>query len=319
MRILLASRFYLNGQTTHVLNLAKELKSLGHSVFLVLSYMNHSPTIEYLQKERIPFSANPNLERALVKGPPFDSIHTHSCHTILQALTLGSSHKLPVVASCHYLSFEPVNLLKKATQVVLISPEMKREMNLEQALVVENGVVIPKQKSLQKRKSKLLVVIGQMTKGKLPALINLKHAVESWGGQLVFIGSSHVRLPIPHLPWQVDLSDVFLKQPYIVGTGRTIREGMAHGCTCIVLGETLDGILTPHTVEAFRRCNFSGRANNEEPSRENLLKLLTTLDSLSIEELGTFGQKYAREHFCSKVMAREIEKIYQRLAPLRES
>ena len=73
MRILVMTRFYRNGQTTHVLDLCVELLHLGHRVLLAISDLNDVVYLQKLKVEGIPICSHPTPS-ASTSGSPSGSL-----------------------------------------------------------------------------------------------------------------------------------------------------------------------------------------------------------------------------------------------------
>src|SRR5690606_14932516 len=142
------TRFYRNGQTTHVLDLCAELLELGHRVLLVLADLNDLVYLQRLKASGIPhlLTARPEaLRKQLARWGP-ELIHNHSAHTLPAALILGQALNIPTSTPVHSLDFEPTQPLLTQAAVILISREMREgcgELQLP-CFVADEGVRVPR-------------------------------------------------------------------------------------------------------------------------------------------------------------------------------
>ena len=322
MRVLVLTRFYLNGQTAHVFSLCSRLKELGHDPCLAAANLNHPAYSQWLQARGIKFTTNTRLDllERLVGRSAFDVIHTHSSHTLDAALDLGRKHRIPVVATCHYLGFQPLSKLAEASKIIVISEEMRESLVLpaEKTVVIENGIDLDPFK-LRRRKESIpprALIAARMTEQKEPGYIQLAQGLVKRGWQVRSVGNWRPAfLGIEYAGWRIDLSEEYLTADLVIGTGRSIREGMAAGTAALVLGDHLDGIVTEENVELLRRCNFSGRALKLAPNEENIAAELDRLVPDHLGRLQEFGFHYARAHFSDKAMAQAVVEVYQSCLP----
>src|SRR5690554_6288520 len=120
MNILLMTRFYLNGQTTHVFSLCQELHRQNHNPYLIASYLHDPSYIQALRTHNIPFSTTtrPLNTLEVLRKMKFSVIHAHSAHSLTAAIQLGRNLGIPVVATCHYLDYQALELLDKVQKVI---------------------------------------------------------------------------------------------------------------------------------------------------------------------------------------------------------
>lgn len=314
MRILMLTRFYLNGQTTHVFQLCHALQKRGHKVFLIASRLDHPSYVQWLKKNGIPFSRT-HRPASLVhsfRGLRFDVIHNHSAHTLPDSLQLSQALQIPLVATCHYLDFEPLDILGKAHAVVAISEEMAAQLPFprERIHVVENGVPLPRNVNLTNR-PKEAVILARVTPKRRLAYAQMVEVLGEHGWEVTTAGGW--RHPgTRSLGWVQNPHPILGRAQLVVGTGRAIREGMAAGCIGFVLGDRLDGVVTPATVEALRRTNFSGRTSSLEPTPEALQGALEELESWGTANLMKFSRQYALDHFGIDKMVDALLTVYRK-------
>lgn len=316
MRILMLTRFYLNGQTTHVLELCHALQRKGHNVFLIASRLDHPGYAQWLKEKGIPFSRThrPSYLVNNLRVMQFDVIHNHSAHTLEDGLQLSQALQIPLVATCHYLDFEPLDILGQAHAVVAISDEMAAQLPFprEQIRIVENGVPIPRFVNLTNR-PKAAVVLARVNEARQRAYAQTVDILREKGWEVMVAGGW--RYPgTRSLGWTQNPQLVLERARLVVGTGRAVREGMAAGCAALVLGDMLDGLVTPENAAVLRRANFSGRARSMEPTPSNLRQELAKLESSEAGQLMRFSRAYAQEHFGIDKMAAEIVTVYREAA-----
>lgn len=317
MRILMLTRFYLNGQTTHVITLCSQLRRFGHQPYLVMTNFHHPAYHQWLKHEQIPFStqANPQFLNQLKHKYDFDLIHTHSAHTLELALNLGNQWQVPVVATCHYLDFQPLDVLAQADKIITISEEMQRSLPLpeEKTVMIENGVPIESSYRHKRRELRQALIVTRMTAQKEPGYGQLVHILLTHGWQVSSIGNWRpYKYGIPYSGWRVDLSSAYRAADLVIGTGRSVREGMAAGAAAMVLGDYLDGLVTEDNVTTLRYANFSGRATKRLPTYQALSEQVQKLtDPAVLQRLQHFSYEYARQHFDIKKVTSQIIDVYQ--------
>jgi hypothetical protein len=281
VRILMLTRFYLNGQTTHVLELCHALQRKGHNVFLIASRLDHPGYAQWLKEKGIPFSRThrPSYLVNNLRVMQFDVIHNHSAHA-----------------------------------VVAISDEMAAQLPFprEQIRIVENGVPIPRFVNLTNR-PKAAVVLARVNEARQRAYAQTVDILREKGWEVMVAGGW--RYPgTRSLGWTQNPQLVLERARLVVGTGRAVREGMAAGYAALVLGDMLDGLVTPENAAVLRRANFSGRARSMEPTPSNLRQELAKLESSGAGQLMRFSRAYAQEHFGIDKMAAEIVTVYREAA-----
>lgn len=321
MRILVITRFYLNGQTTHVLALCQELIRQNHEVFLVISRIDHPGYLLWLRQKSIPHSGTHEILNLLPRLQVFNPevIHNHSAHTLHSALELGQLLGIPVVATSHYLDFEPSHLLDQTQTVIAISKEMGDQLLLENApvVVIENGVPIPRVYP-NRRRPKHAVFLARVTPRKQHNFQLTANSLKEHDWSISAVGNW--RCPdVRFRGWQRDVFPELFSASLVIGTGRAIREGMASGCAGIVLGEFFDGIVTPECVKKLEYSNFSGRFSKTIPSSQDLQSLLDQLTPDYLEKLSSFGRAYAADHFSVQMMVTKLVNVYYRVRNERKN
>ena len=315
MRILVTTRFYKNGQTTHVTDLCSELIRQGHEVLLILTQLHDPPYTSYLQKMEIPHVTTTELGRLQAsihrRLPRPHIIHNHSVHTLKLAERLGEQLEIPLITTVHYLDFDP-QLLKKQDAVVLISGEMEQSFGkLDVAsFVVENGVPVPKDVSPSCSWNKKAVFLAQVNPAKEGNFQAMTETLLTWGWNIHSAGNWRYPGVICH-GWVNDVEPLIRSSDLVIGSGRAIRQGMASGKPCWVLGAYSDGLVTPENVADLEWTNFSGRFSKEPFSPRKAAKDLKKPLTGKMLTLGAFGRKHAEEHFSIEGMVEKLVTIYE--------
>ena len=186
----------------------------------------------------------------------FDVIHNHSAHTLEDGLQLSQALQIPLVATCHYLDFEPLDILGQAHAVVAISDEMAAQLPFprEQIRIVENGVPVPRFVNLTNR-PKAAVVLARVNEARQRAYAQTVDILREKGWEVMVAGGW--RYPgARSLGWTQNPQLVLERARLVVCTGRAVREGMAAGCAVVLV--TLDGLVTPENAAVLRRTNPAG-------------------------------------------------------------
>lgn len=315
IRILIITRFYRNGQTTHVLELCRELIRQKQDVLLLISHLDHLLYRSWLEQAKIPYctSLNPNrLTRHGVNWKP-QLIHNHSAQTLQLASDLARVFQVPLVTTVHYLDFQPLALLEEQEACIVISSEMERKLaNLKVTTYrIENGVQIPKKKLETKRWHKEALFLAQVSQVKERNFQMMAQTLLACGWKVKSAGDW--RYPnVQSLGWVTDVYPLLQEANLVVGTGRAIREAMAAGCSAWVLGEFCDGLVTPQNVVHLQESNFSGRATKNIFNPNQAREILANPNLEQFDALGSFGYNYAQEHFSSTTMVNKLLQVYKK-------
>lgn len=311
MRVLVITRFYRNGQTTHVLTLCAELLRQGHQVFLIISQLDCPNYASWLQKLGIPYSKHDDPRRLsglLHRWQP-DLIHNHSGHTLPASTRLGEILQIPTLTTTHYLDFEPKELLAKQAAVVVISKEMQDLFQLPvPTFLVENGIPLPR-KFGKSKFTKQALFLAQVSANKENNFAKMATSLLAWGWKVKSAGNW--RYPgVSYVGWVNDVWPLLQQTDLVIGTGRAVREGMGSACAAWVLGEYSDGLVTPRNVQALRATNFSGRSQKMPFDQEKAASYLQDPDEELFHQLGSFGRDYAEKNFSIETVVRRLSHIY---------
>ncbi len=316
MRILMLTRFYHNGQSTHVFSLCEELKKQQQSPCLNASQLGNPMYLHSLRQHRIPVTTTERLTALLLfaKRNRIEIVHTHSAHSLPFALEIGRKLSVPVVATCHYLEFEPIVQLKKAQKIITISQEMQSAYGFPEgkSTVIENGVDLTVFKPNKKQRDRrLAVLLTRMTLKKEPGFLAVTQALSNLNWEVVSLGNWNPKItPLSVRGWKSQIHSHINEADLVIGTGRAIREAMAAGCGAFVLGDWSDGLVTPENVTLLRHHNFSGRANKQTPNRDELESILSALTPHRLSCLQAFGHRYASDHFNLATTTKKTLDVY---------
>ncbi len=315
LRIVMLTRFYRNGQTTHVTDLYRELVRQGHEVLLILTQLHDPEYSRWLRQTKVRYitTSNPaRIEGYIAKYLPHPHIiHNHSSHTLSVAAALSQLLGIPSVTTVHYLSFRPINLLAKQKAIILISPEMRQVFGRLPAntYVVENGVPIPYPKPVKPWRRKALF-LAQATEDKQSNFRSMTESLLAWGWEVSSAGTwRHDKITCHK--WVNDVSPLLQEANLVIGTGRAVREAMAWGTPAWVLGAYSDGLVTPENVAELETTNFSGRSSKKAFARDEAALYLENPSPKELHALGEFGHRYASKHFSIQNMAKELFDIYE--------
>lgn len=327
MKVLFLSDFFLSGQTTHVLELARQLQVLGIDVHIAFGTIHSklfwSHYTSYLRQHNIPFSERADLA-SLTKGwskhKP-DLIHSQSSTLFQRAQLLSSRLEIPYVLTCHGLGFNQAryrNLLMAASAIVAIGPNVAQEIsNLNsRVVVILNGIdtehFTPPGKELGLRKS--IVYVGRLESKRIDVLRHLATAHETVTKKPLRIISNWN----PGLPgtifksWQPDLAPVLQNAGIVAACGRTAREALSAGNAVLLMQQAYDGIISPQLVtrEDF---DFSGNLG-----RFPLAKIQSDLQGLlrssyRLKKLQNWSRNYALAHLSSEQMAKKTLDLYREI------
>lgn len=327
MKVLFLSDFFLSGQTTHVLELARQLQILGIDVHIAfgtihskLFWSHYTP---YLRQHNISFSERADLA-SLTKGwskrKP-DLIHSQSSTLFQRAQLLSSRLDIPYILTCHGLGFNQARyrqLLMTASAVIAIGPNVAKEIfDLNaRVVVILNGVdtehFIPPAKEPSPRKS--IIYVGRLERKRIEVLKELATAHETVTKKPLRIISNWN----PGLPgtifksWQPDLVPVLQNAGIVAACGRTAREALSTGNAVLLMQQAYDGIISPQLVtqDDFDFSGNLGRSSNAN-LRSDLQGLLRS--SYKLKKLQNWSRNYALAHLSSDQMARETLALYREI------
>lgn len=317
MKILLYSDFFLSGQTTHVLELAKQLQKLEVQVHLafdtVHSNLFWSHYIPYLKKHQISFSVGANLPSLT----SFDLIHAQSSTLFQKSQRLASHRNIPYVFTCHGLGFNHpryYQVLNDADAIIAIGPKVALELRhfSTKVITIRNGIDTeffrPPQNFKQRSE---IIYIGRLDRKRLWALQQLIQNLEKSSQlplKLISDYNPNLKGTI-YVPWQVNPLPTLQQAGIVVACGRTAREALSCSNVVFLMQQGYDGVISPKLV-AKANFDFSGNLarfpfSQLEQDFNNLLQKPSRL-----RKLQKWGRKYAEQHLSSKVMAKQTLQLY---------
>ncbi|HPT83524.1 MAG TPA: glycosyltransferase family 4 protein [Limnochordia bacterium] len=325
MKVLLLSDFFLSGQTTHVLELAKQLKKLGiepHIAFgTIHTKLFWSDYVPYLQRHRISFSRSGGLKAMLVEGRLLapDLIHAQSSTLFQQAQVLSHHLKIPYLVTCHGLGFNQPrfrHFLASASAIIAIGPKVAEQLSefRQKVHIIPNGIdtdvfAPPPGRSGPRR---ALLYVGRLEKKRLEPLRYLAEANSLLvGTPLKIISNFDPEIPgTVYLPWQVNLVPHLQSSGIVAACGRTAREALSCGNAVLLMQQAYDGVISPRLVKQDD-FDFSGNLGRYE-----LADLKYDLHALlhrphRLKKLQNWGRSYAVSHLSSSEMAAKTAALYK--------
>ena len=327
MKILFLSDFFLSGQTTHVLELAKQLSFMDQKVHISfgqihsrLFFPHYAPL---LKSWGISFSQGDGIVRSLYHLKPSkpDILHCHSSTLFSQARRLASQLRIPYVLTCHGLGFSHPKYIKDlqgARCVIAVGPRVAEEIRpiTSQVVVIPNGIdtthFVPPS-AVNKPRSNILYA-GRMDSRRLRSLSRLTQILkDEFGLSLSVIADWDPQIRnTQFVPWQVDLVPYLQESGIVAASGRTAREALSCGNAVLLIQKTYDGLISPSLV-AKKDFDFSGnlgryRFNHLRNDLERLLSSPTRLKKLQM-----WSRNYAVENLDSAFMAKQTLGVYHQI------
>jgi len=324
MKVLFLSDFFLSGQTTHVLELAKQLRILGVEVHIAFGAI-HSKLFwthyaGYLQKHNISYSEGADLAtlKSRCQSLKPDLIHSQSSTLFQRAQLLSSRLGIPYILTCHGLGFNQLryrHLLLMASAVIAIGPNVAQEIaGLSHTIVtIPNGIdtesFTPPSESLGPRKS--IIYIGRLEQKRIEPLRQLALAHEALvKSPLRIISNWNPGIPgTIFRSWQPDPIPYLQNAGIVAACGRTAREAMSCGNVVLLMQQRYDGVISPNLVTRYD-FDFSGNVGRfpYENVRSDLEDLLQSPSKL--KKLQNWSRKYAVAHLSSEQMAKRTVNVY---------
>lgn len=324
MKILFLSDFFLSGQTTHVLELAKQLTMTQHEVHISFGQIHSRLFFTYyaplLKSWGIPFSQRERLSRSsqfLSRFKP-EIIHCHSSTLFPKARQLADRLGIPYVLTCHGLGFSHPKYtldLQSANGIIAIGARVAEEiMSISpNVAIIPNGIdtthFVPPIFPSKPRSS--ILYVGRMDRGRLRPLRKLALLLQNeFGLPLSVIADWDPNIENTRFtPWQVNLVPYLQQSGIVVACGRTAREALSCSNAVLLMQRAYDGIISPSLITR-KDFDFSGNIGRYSFDRlkRDLKRLLTSPSCL--EKLQTWGRNYAIENLDSSLMADSTLKIY---------
>lgn len=327
MKVLILSDFFLSGQTTHVLELAKQLKRLGvecHIAFgTIHSKLFWSDYIPYLEEHNLSFSHSVNLLKLFTLCSIWkpDVIHAQSSTLFQITQKLAFRLKIPYVVTCHGLGFNQPRYrqsLALAGSVIAIGPKVAEELKEigRKVEVILNGIdtelFCPPADSKNIRKE--ILYVGRLERKRIEPLKQLikANAIVAPGPLKVVSNWNPALAGTRFFPWQPDLIPQLQTSGIVVACGRTAREALSCGNAVLLMQQAYDGVISPQLI---KRADFDFSGNL---GRFPLTDLRYDLNSLlqrpqRLKKLQRWGRNYALTNLSSQQMAEETIAVYERV------
>ncbi|HHT26893.1 MAG TPA: glycosyltransferase family 4 protein [Firmicutes bacterium] len=334
MRILiLLSSFFYSGQTTHVVSLCEALRQCGQEVRLVVTHPKHSAEsmhsyTKYLADADVHVAVIPAKRIGDIvrycKRHHIDVTHAHSSWDFSTAHAIQARCGIPYVISCHSLGLGHQRLqryLEQAACLICVGPRIMAEVEKHgrKVILMQNAVDLNRFAPMPKADEFTVVYAGRYEQNKLAGIKALGEAIDTFPQPIRFIVAGdrscakYAGESGQYVGWESQMEDYMNQSHVVVGTGRAVREGMAAGNACLVLGWSYDGIVTPDDLATASFPDFSGRLNKKELTataiQDDLLSLYRNRDWLL--ELQNFGRSYAEQHFNLRQAALQTIEIYK--------
>lgn len=339
MRVVLAARFFFSGQTTHVVELARELARSGHRVAVLTTARGHveawrayqAPLAEVgVVTERVDDSAG--MGRFCQAFAP-DVLHVHSSDLIGPCSELCDACGIPVVVTAHGLGVaENAPRIHRVHAVIAVGGNVRADLHragLRRVVVITNGVDTDRfspdgfspggRVELRRGVPSPITIayVGRIDALKRRGLVELIEAVALLPGARLLLASNE-RVNRPHvtsLGWQVDVAPLMAKSHVVVGTGRAVREGLAAGRVAMLLGEAYGGVVSPEHPgtrqgdgDGYGFSARAGRPPRREEIRRDLIRVLQA--ESHYRGLCRWGRAFALRHFSLKAMAAAVTRVY---------
>lgn len=327
MKVLILTDFFLSGQTTHVLELAKQLKALEVEPHLAFGTIHTklfwSDYIPYLEQYNISFSLNNDLSKlfALCRLWHPDLIHAQSSTLFQKTQVLASRLKIPYVLTCHGLGFNRPryrHVLSSADAIIAIGPNVARELQelSHKVEVIFNGVdtelFCPPSNTTEPRRD--VLYLGRLERKRIEPLRNLVQAhgaITAKPLKIISNWNPGLRGTIFY-PWQTNVIPHLQASGIVVACGRTAREALSCGNVVLLMQQAYDGVITPQLVKRSD-FDFSGNLGRYPLTdiRYDLHALLQRPHRL--KKLQRWGRNYALDHLSSKEMAEKTIALYKKV------
>ncbi len=348
MRILqVLTQFFPSGLTAHVIDLSVALSRAGHEVTVLHgrddAVAPYRPLLERPAGPRgttirlVPRGEEDTAPAAISVRP--DIVHAHSTLDFALADRLAWEFGVPFILTLHGLGCigtPGAHSLLRAGAVIAVGGRVAREASaaVPAVVVVENGIDTFRFRPLTTRGPSgaafTVLYAGRLEPVKQPAFRQLVKAVQGITAHrparlaVLALTTPHVGRPKgspgppasfadpEYLGWLADPSHEYRRADVIAGSGRVVREAMASGKPCLLLGRSYGGIVRPWFLDPSRGHDFS--AAGPEPAGPAAIRHdLETLIGSEAERrlLGREGRRYALAHFDASSMAEKTLRVYR--------
>lgn len=326
MKILITSEFFLSGQSTHVLDLAKQLKLLGHKIQIVFTGIHSQTFYSYygslLKRQGIIYYTTKhqtNIRNIIRQFRP-DIIHCHSSTIFSLTEKMASQLRIPFIVTCHGLGLSHpkyLQALSKAARLICVGVNSAKELMplfASKIEIIPNGIDIQVFKPAPKEEQLTVYYIARIDSSKIGPLKQLAKAVNKIPElSLTVVGNWKPPLnQIEFVSWQTDLTKILAPANIVAACGRTAREAMASGAAVLLMNKRYDGLINRRLVN---KANFDfsgniGRCRYQQIYKD--LKLLT-YHPRQLRKIQDFSREYALNYLASSIMAEKTVQVYQQV------
>lgn len=297
----------LAGSETWTYTLATQLKAMGHDVACfapelgIISQRLQAagiPCFDDISKSDVqPFSF------VLIEKVDhnYDVIISNHHHVV--EFLRSQFPKTPIISTIHGVLHFSEDGKQKApefpalesgvAQFVAVSEEVQEKLQKDygiESIIIRNFFDIKKYSSLRPANDtpKQFLVNTNYAGRNSPEIQAIRDAAKMFGAKVAAIGENFTQT--------ADITKAIEDSDVVFGMGRSVLEGVAAGRLGIVHGRWgTGGVLTENSVEAIRKCNFSGRNQAEMlPAMAEELYAMVR-DNYNPTVLG-WGKKYTAEN-----------------------
>ena len=327
---MLTAAFFTSGQTAHVVHLARGLRRQGHGVDLLVTHAGSAlrrarPYAQQLQAAGVRVLGIPRqpvaADRLELPRQHYDVVHVQSSWSFEHGRRLAARLNVPLVITCHGLglnqpAYRPA--LEAAERLICVGPRIAESLRpfREKVVVIGNGADLDLFRPGVREREFTILYAGRVDRWKRPGVLALCQAVDRLPEEVRFWVASNGRLPCrraQHLGWVTGVHRLMSRAHVVIGTGCAIREGMAAGAACLVLGREYHGIVTPEFLDSMAFPDFSGLGRDQgAPSPATIYRDLSLLyrDGTLLQQLMEFGRQYAERHFSLDAMVGATLDVY---------
>jgi len=337
----MVTRFYLSGQTTHLVGLALNLAKAGHKVDIFFTRFNLSPYrdqyVAWLTEGGVGHRVDPDLTGlagSLAQGC-YDIIHAHSSRTFLRSAQISIETGVPLVITCHGLGLGEGHYrlaLDHAGFLICVGPKVEASLPQydHKTRVIGNAVDLeefrpdPDLPALTLSPRRVVITLtGRYDKFKAGATRELYEALERimhdrQDMEVVALGNWPAPPQLDRwraAGWMVRHAASLGTSDIVLGTGLAVREGMAAGNAAVILGRAYGGVVTPARLRESAFPNFSGwTAEGVTEASAPVIQrdLEGLLDNRGyLQFLKDWGRRCAELHFDIQRVVAETVEIYR--------
>lgn len=328
----------ISGLETHIATLSEQLSRMNYDVSIVFPRIDAPDLFANAIRAGVDvIELRKNKWSTLIRPRGTMIFHAHTYGASLFGLAMTRTIGTPVVMTVHgpaqqippilidrrFADRRPFGIIYVSEELALINEGLRPPLHSNgrsahdiPSATIENGVSLhrfypPAKQPPGKSCDHLnLLYVGRVGPRKMSGVTNLEEVTKQMPGVRMEYAATWT--PEGTCQATTDPTLLFQRADIVVSTGRGIREGMASGAACIVLGSHFDGIVTPENIANLQKYNFSGRATSTPPTTSTIKHAVKRLidDPTLRNRLRSFGVVYAGEHFCAQAMARKTADFY---------